>query len=161
MTRLVRATCTSSRPGPGTVHSPTTREPGTATARCRCSAISSRLSGARSSKLRPTRESTVRPVMAAREELTCRMRPAHVEHRDPVRRVGDEPLGAGVRGLDVVEPPVLVGHVAQHEQGAVRLVGDAVVQRHRVDRDQPRQSGAEVVGLDDQAAHRLAVEGPS
>ena len=67
---------------------------------------------------------------------------AHVEHRDPVRRVGDEPLGAGVGRLDVVEPPVLVGDVAQHEQGPVGQAGDAVVQRHGVDRDQPGQPGA-------------------
>ena len=75
MTRLVSATCTSSRPGPGMVHSLTTRDPGTATARCRCSPMSSRLSGARSSKLRPTRASTERPVRLASEALTCRMRP--------------------------------------------------------------------------------------
>ena len=122
--------------------------------------MSSRLSGARSSKLHPDERVDGAAGEAGERGVDLQDAPAHVEHRDTVRGVGDQPLGAGVGGLDVVEPAVLVGDVAQHEQGPVGLVGDGVQERHRVDRHQPRLTRAEVVGLDDQAAHRLAVEGP-
>ena len=84
---------------------------------------------------------------------------AQVEHGNAVGRVGDEALGAGVGAPEVVEAAVLVGDVTEHEERAVGHVGGAVRERRGIDRDEARLAGVHVVGLDDEAADRLAGQG--
>ena len=85
--------------------------------------------------------------------------PPQVEDRDAVRGVSDEALGARVGAAEVVEAAVLVGDVAQHEEGAVGVVGGAVGEGCGIDRHEPGLAGVHVVGLDDEAPDRLTGEG--